>query len=62
MDVPRLGFEQELALLAYTTATATPNWSHISNLHHSLWQGWILNPLSEARDQICILMDTMAAS
>ena len=24
----------------------------------SLWQCWILNPLSEARDRTCILMDT----
>ena len=32
--------------------------SHIFNLHSSLWQCWILNPLSEARDQTCNLMDT----
>ena len=31
--------------------------SCICNLHHSSWQSWILNLLSEARDQICILMD-----
>ena len=30
-------------------ATATPDPSCICNLHHSLWQCWILNPLSEAR-------------
>ena len=29
-----------------------------SNLHHSSWQWWILNPLMEARDQTHILMDT----
>ena len=29
-----------------------------AGLHHSSQQCWILNPLSEARDGICILMDT----
>ena len=29
-----------------------------TGLHHSSQQCWILNPLSEARDRICILMDT----
>ena len=28
------------------------------SLHHNSWQSWILNPLSETRDWICILMDT----
>ena len=28
------------------------------NLHHSSWQCWFLNPLSKARDQTHILMDT----
>ena len=46
----------ELQLLAYTTATATWNPSLICNLHHSPWQGWILNPLSQARDHIRDLM------
>ena len=32
--------------------------SHISHLHHSSWQCWIPDLLSEARDQIRILMDT----
>ena len=26
--------------------------------NHSSWQDWILNPLSEARDRTCILVDT----
>ena len=30
----------------YTTAMATPDLSHICGLHYSLWQGRILNPLS----------------
>ena len=32
--------------------------SHICNLHHSSLQHQVLNPLSEARDRTCILMDT----
>ena len=50
MVVPRLGVELELQLPAYATATATPDLSCVCNLHHSLWQCWILNPLSKARD------------
>ena len=58
MGVPRLGVESESKLLAYTTATATPDLSHVCNLYHSSWQCQIPNPLSEARDQTRILMDT----
>jgi len=58
MEVPRLGVELELQLLAYTTATATLDLSCICNLHHSSWQHRILNPLSKARDQTHILMDS----
>jgi len=50
MEVPRREGESQLHLLAYTTATATPDPSHVYDLHHSSWQRWILNPLSEARD------------
>ena len=57
MEVPRLGVESELEPLAYTTATAMADLSHICNLHHSYWQCRILNTLSKARDQTCILMD-----
>ena len=32
--------------------------SCICNLHHSSRQHWILNPLSDARDRACILVDT----
>ena len=49
VEVPRLGVEFELQLLAYTTATATWDLSCVCDLHHSSWQGWILSPLSEAR-------------
>ena len=48
----------ELWLSAYTTATATWDPSHLFNLHHRAWQLGILNPLSEAREQTGILMDT----
>ena len=58
MDVPRLGVESELQLLAYVTATAVWDLSHVCGLHYSSWQRQILNPQSRARDQICILMDT----
>ena len=58
MEVPGLGVESELQLLAYTTATATPDLSPICNLHHSSRQHWILNPLSEGRNRTCTLMDT----
>ena len=48
MEVPGLG--------AY--ATATQDLSHVCDLQHSSWQHWILNPLREARDRSCILLDT----
>ena len=34
------------------------DWSRICDLHHSSRQCQILNPLSEVRDQACVLMDT----
>ena len=58
MKVPRLGAESELKLPAYTTAMATQDPSHIYDLYHTSWQRQIPNPLSEARDQTCMLMDT----
>ena len=57
MEVPRLGVELELQLLAYITARAMQDLSFICNLHHSSWQHQILNTLSKARDQTHILMD-----
>jgi len=58
MEVSRLGVEAELQLLAYTTATATQDPSHVCDLPHSSRQHGILNPLSEDRAQTCVLMDT----
>ena len=58
VEVPRLEVESELQLLAYATATATLDLSHICNLHHGLQQRRILNPPSEARDQTRVLAET----
>ena len=57
MEVPRLGVESELQLLAYATATVTLDPSHVCYLHHSSRPCWIPNQLSEARDQTRVLMD-----
>ena len=40
----------QAAVGAYATATATPDPSYICDLHCSLWQCEILNPLSKARN------------
>ena len=58
MDFPRLGVESELPLPAYSTATASPDLSHVCDLHHSSWQCWIPKPLIKATDGNHILMDT----
>ena len=58
MEVPRLGVESDLHLLAYTIATAMQDPSHVCNLHHSSEQCHILDPLNKARDRTHILMDT----
>ena len=58
MEVPRLGVQLELQLPDYALATATPDLSCVCDLHPSSWQCRILNPLSEARDQTHLFMDT----
>ena len=45
---PEIG--AEAAAAAFATATGMPNPSHICNLCSRLWQHWILNSLSDARD------------
>ena len=55
MEVPRLGVKLERQLLAI--AVAMPDQSHVCDLHHSSRQHWILNSLTEARDQTCVLTD-----
>ena len=57
MEVPRLGIELELPLLAYTTTAATLDLSCICDLHQSSRQRRILNQLSEASYQTHILKD-----
>ena len=44
VKVPRRGVESEVQLLAYTTATATPDLSYICHLHQSLQQLQVFNP------------------
>ena len=46
------------AAAVYTKSIATQALSYICDLYLSSWQHQILNPLSEAKDQTCILMDT----
>ena len=50
MDVPRLGVELELQLLAYPTATEIPDKRCACELHQSPQQRWILKPLNRDRD------------
>ena len=60
MEVLMLGVELELQLPAYatTTTTAMQDTSHIYDLCCSSQQHQILNPLSGARDQTQVLVDT----
>ena len=58
MEVPRLGVESELQLLAYTTAIATWNLSSIQDPHWSSRQCWIPDPLNEGRDRTLFFRDT----
>ena len=62
MEVPRLGVESELQLLAYTTATATLDPSCVCDPCCSLQQCQILSPLIKARDQTHILRETISVS
>ena len=62
MEVSSLGVESELQLPTYTTAMATLDPSHIYNLHSSLQQCQIVNPLREAPDQTRILPNTASGS
>ena len=55
-EVPKVGVQSDLRLLAYTTAIATWDLSRVCDLHHSSRQRQILNPLSKARDQTRNLM------
>ena len=48
----------ELQLPANAPATVMQDPSLICELHHNSWQSQTLNPLSRARDQTGILMDS----
>ena len=61
MEVPGLGVESQLQLPAYATAQQYQIQT-ASTTYASLWQCWILNPLSEARDQTWVVMKTMSGS
>ena len=61
MEVPRLGVESELQLLAYTTATAMRDLSLVCDLHHGSRQRQILNPPSGAGDRTWILVRLVSA-
>ena len=57
MEVPKLGVELELQLLACTMATEMPDLTCVCDQLDNSWQHWILNSLSEARDQTQVLRD-----
>ena len=58
MEIPRLGVELELQRPAYTTATVMPDMSHVWHLNCNSRQHQILNLMSEAKGQTCILINT----
>ena len=47
----------QIGAVAASLATATRDPSYVCEKHRSSWQGWILNSMSEARDQTRVLMD-----
>ena len=55
LEVPRLEVKSELQLRPTPQPEQLPDLSHICDLHRSLQQNQILNPLRE--DRTCILMD-----
>ena len=56
------GVKSESQLLAFATAAAILDQSHICDLHQRLQYPWILNPLREVRDWTHILMGTVSGS
>ena len=61
MEVPRLWVESELQLPTMATATTMSDPSCVCDPHHSSEKRRILNPLSRARDQTRVLVDTSQA-
>ena len=62
MEVSQVRGQNGAASRRPTSATATLGPSHVRDLCCTLRQRRILNPLSEARNQTCILGDTMLGS
>ena len=58
MEVLRLEVQSELQQLTRAIATAIGDQILVCDLHYSSQQCWILNPLSETRDQTHVLMHT----
>ena len=58
MEVPRLGSNQSCSFWPTTQPQQCQIWAASVTYTTSSWQHWILNPLSKAGDQTCILMDT----
>ena len=58
MEIPRLGVKSELHLPDYAPSHSNVEPELICGLHCSSQQRQIFNPPSEARDQICVVMDT----
>ena len=48
------------AVASLRTAMATPDPSSIYHLHQNMQQPQVINPLNKARDQTCILTETMS--
>ena len=59
MELPRLGSNWSCSYQPQPQPQPCQNWamSLVCDLHHSSWQHWILNLLSEARDQIRTLLE-----
>ena len=62
MEVSMPGFELKLQVMPLLTATGTLDLRRVYDLQSSLWQCWILNSLSKARDGTHILMEPMVGS
>ena len=58
MEVPRLGGDSELPLVAYTTATQHQIQAASATYTEALGNAGSFNPLGRVRDQTSILMDT----
>ena len=57
MEGPRLEAKLQLLPPAYATTIVTQDPSQVCDVHHSSQHRWILNTLSEATDQTCVLID-----